>query len=169
MDKMQPIMREYIHQKILAGEALQRQLAVWKFRGDKIVFTNGCFDLLHYGHLAYLMEARSLGRRLVVGLNSDDSVKRLKGAHRPIKDQQSRLWLMASLAYVDAVVIFEEDTPERLIRSVAPDVLVKGGDYQIEQIVGADFVMAKGGEVRVLPFVPGYSTTALEDKIRRGA
>lgn len=162
-------MREYIQQKILAGEALQQQLAVWKFRGEKIVFTNGCFDLLHYGHLAYLMEARSLGRRLVVGLNSDASVQRLKGAHRPIKDQQSRLWLMASLAYVDAVVIFEEDTPELLIRSVTPDVLVKGGDYEIEQIVGADFVVEQGGEVRVLPFVPGYSTTALEEKIRREA
>lgn len=157
--------KDAIGAKILTLEGLTTLLQIWKLRQFKTVFTNGCFDLLHFGHLTYLMEAKTLGQKLIIGLNSDSSVKRLKGASRPIKDQHSRSWLLASMVYVDAVVIFEEDTPENLIRSITPDVLVKGGDYSPDQIVGAQWVRAHGGDVKILPFIEGYSTTALEQKI----
>lgn len=139
----------------------------WKSAGDDIVFTNGCFDLIHYGHLHYLMEAKALGEKLIVALNSDASVSRLKGDHRPIKDEKNRLLLMASLAFVDAVVLFEEDTPYDVIQTIRPDILVKGGDWQPEQIVGSDIVLSDGGQVWSLAFMEGYSTTKLEEKIRR--
>lgn len=138
----------------------------WKKVGLKVVFTNGCFDLLHYGHLHYLAEARALGDKLIIGVNSDTSVSRLKGAHRPIKDEKSRLLMLASLFYVDAVVSFSEDTPYELIKLVVPSILVKGGDWPVDQIVGADIVLENGGEVKNLSFIEGYSTTALEEKIR---
>lgn len=138
----------------------------WKKVGLKVVFTNGCFDLLHYGHLHYLAEARALGDKLIIGVNSDASVSRLKGAHRPIKDEKSRLLMLASLFYVDAVVSFSEDTPYELIKLVVPSILVKGGDWPVDQIVGADIVLENGGEVKNLSFIEGYSTTALEEKIR---
>lgn len=138
----------------------------WKKEGLKVVFTNGCFDLLHYGHLHYLAEARALGDKLIIGVNSDASVSRLKGAHRPIKDEKSRLLMLASLFYVDAVVSFSEDTPYELIKQVVPSILVKGGDWPVDQIVGADIVLENGGEVKNLSFIEGYSTTALEEKIR---
>lgn len=157
--------QEIIGAKILTGDALSRQLAIWRFKDLQIVFTNGCFDLIHYGHLAYLMDARACGHKLIVGLNSDASVSRLKGPNRPIKDQSSRLWLLASMAFVDAVTVFDQDTPLELIREVMPDILVKGGDYAPDQIVGAEEVIANGGQVKVLPFVDGYSTTSLEQKI----
>ncbi len=131
-----------------------------------MVFTNGCFDILHAGHLDYLERARALGDRLVIGLNSDASVTRLKGPGRPVNALKTRELMLASLMFVDAVVIFDEDTPERLITEVKPDILVKGGDYLAENIVGADFVTAKGGRVEVLPFVDGYSTTSIIEKIR---
>ncbi len=140
-------------------------MAHWKAQGERIVFTNGCFDLLHFGHVHYLAAARDLGHRLVVGVNSDASVRRLKGPTRPIQDEQNRLHVLASLACVDAVVLFEEDTPFDLIAALKPQVLVKGGDWRPDQIVGADLVLADGGEVKSLPFVEGHSTTGIEQKI----
>lgn len=138
----------------------------WRLTSQKVVFTNGCFDLVHPGHLQYLTEARALGNRLVVGLNSDASVQRLKGTHRPIMDEAARAILLASLLMVDLVVIFDEDTPLNLIETLRPDVLVKGGDYTPNQIVGAAEVLSWGGAVEVLPFLPGYSTSAIEARIR---
>lgn len=155
----------HIEQKIQSPEQLNATLTHWRRAGDTIVFTNGCFDILHYGHLHYLAEARDLGHRLVVGLNSAASVQRLKGPTRPINDEATRAYLLAALEVVDAVVFFGEDTPLALIRLVSPDVLVKGGDWKPEQIVGSDWVLAHGGQVRSLPFVEGYSTTNIEQKI----
>jgi D-beta-D-heptose 7-phosphate kinase/D-beta-D-heptose 1-phosphate adenosyltransferase len=138
-----------------------------KARGERIVFTNGCFDILHAGHVAYLEEAKSCGDRLIVGVNDDDSVRRLKGVSRPINSLQDRMTVLAGLASVDWVVPFAEDTPAELIAKVLPDVLVKGGDYRVEQIAGGQTVLANGGEVRVLGFKPGRSTSALIDALRR--
>lgn len=148
-------------QKILTWESLDQWVAYWRFLEQKIVFTNGCFDLLHLGHITYLEEAAKLGDVLVVGLNSDESVRRLKGPSRPVFPQEARARLLAALEFVEAVVVFEEDTPLRLIEKIRPDVLVKGGDYTPETIVGADVVRSYGGRVEILPLVPGYSTTAL--------
>jgi rfaE bifunctional protein nucleotidyltransferase chain/domain len=153
-------------EKIYTTEEAVMEVEQWKKAGERVVFTNGCFDLIHFGHLKYLEEARQLGDRLVIGLNSDDSVSRLKGRHRPIKDQKTRASLLAGLFFVDMVVSFEEDTPFELIQKLVPDVLVKGGDYTIENIVGADIVLNNGGEVKTLAFVPGYSTSAYEEKIK---
>lgn len=140
--------------------------AQWsKPEGRKVVFTNGCFDILHRGHATYLAQARELGDLLVVGLNTDASVQRLKGPSRPINNQYDRAFLLASLACVDFVILFDEDTPEQLIHTVRPDVLVKGGDYTINTIVGADFVLQNGGIVTTIPFVDGYSTTSTLNKI----
>ena len=154
--------------KIKNQETLAVQTSIWRFTNKKIVFTNGCFDLLHPGHLQYLAEARSLGHALIVGLNSDASVRKLKGAHRPINDEQTRALNLAALLVVDAVIVFDEDTPMNLIQKIMPDVLVKGGDYVIETIVGAKEVLAAGGQVEVLSFLEGYSTTALEQRIKNG-
>jgi len=146
-----------------------RMVNVWRLKSDRIVFTNGCFDILHRGHVEYLQEAAALGDRLVVGVNSDASVRRLgKGDDRPLNDQDSRAKVLAALRCVDAVVIFDEDTPLELITAVQPDVVAKGGDWKPEQIVGAEVVNARGGEVRSLKLVDGFSTTALVEKIRRG-
>ena len=140
--------------------------ASWsKPEGQKVVFTNGCFDILHRGHATYLAQARTLGDLLVVGLNTDDSVQRLKGPSRPINNQYDRAFLLASLACVDFVILFDEDTPEQLIHTVCPDILVKGGDYTLDTIVGADFVLQNGGTVTTIPFVDGYSTTSTLNKI----
>lgn len=140
--------------------------AQWsKPEGRKVVFTNGCFDILHRGHATYLSQARELGDLLVVGLNTDASVQRLKGPSRPVNNQYDRAFLLASLACVDFVILFDEDTPERLIHTVQPDILVKGGDYTIDTIVGADFVLQNGGAVTTIPFVDGYSTTLTLKKI----
>jgi len=155
-----------IQNKIQSFSQIEATSRSWKAAGEKIIFTNGCFDMLHYGHLHYLTAARALGDRLIVGVNSKESVARLKGAHRPINDDLTRYHLLASLVCVDAVVEFEEDTPFELIKRVLPDVLVKGGDYEVEDIVGADLVLENGGEVRVLDFVAGYSTTGIEARIR---
>lgn len=133
--------------------------------GKKIVFTNGCFDILHRGHVAYLNEAKSLGDLLIVGLNSDASVKRLKGESRPINSEQDRKFVLENLKAVDAVFIFEEDTPFDLITVAQPDILVKGGDWKVEDIVGSDIVLARGGEVKSLQFVDGFSTTQTIEKI----
>ncbi|KAA3633263.1 MAG: D-glycero-beta-D-manno-heptose 1-phosphate adenylyltransferase [Bacteroidetes bacterium] len=161
-------MIDVIKSKIQSWENIRTTVEQWKSEGQKVVFTNGCFDILHYGHVYYLSEARALGDRLVIGLNSRESVSRLKGPNRPINDDETRQYLLASLQYVDAVVVFEEDTPLELIEVVKPDILVKGGDYTIETIVGADIVLNNGGEVKSLAFVPGYSTTSIEEKLKKG-
>lgn len=137
----------------------------WKSEGQKIVFTNGCFDLIHLGHVLYLEEAKSKGDRLIVGVNSDASVQKLKGKHRPIKDEISRMHILAALESVDMVLVFEENTPYELIKMILPNVIVKGGDWKTDQIVGSDIVLSHGGEVLSLQFAEGYSTTALEQKI----
>jgi len=158
---------EFIQSKIYKLNDLLRAIAVWKFKDNKIVFTNGCFDILHKGHVTYLSEAADLGDILIVGLNSDESVKKLhKGPGRPIQDQDSRALILASLHHVNAVILFDEDTPAELIKMVKPDVLVKGGDWKPEQIAGYDIVKANGGEVVSIKFVDGYSTTAIEQKIK---
>ncbi len=148
-------------QKVLDETTLIQALATARHRGEKIVFTNGCFDILHPGHVSYLNAARKLGDKLIVAVNSDASVSRLKGPSRPINDLEHRMHVLGGLASVDWVVAFEEDTPARIINALQPDVLVKGGDYQLEEIVGADTVLASGGEVRVLNFEDGYSTTGI--------
>ena len=153
--------------KVLTPDQLQHKLPVWRFKGHKIVFTNGCFALIRRGHVHYLAQARDLGDVLVVGLNTDDSVKRLgKSDSRPLQAEGTRAEVLAALHCVDAIALFDGDTPIELIQQVQPDVLVKGGDYTVETIVGHDVVAAKGGETIVLDFLPGYSTTAIENKIR---
>ena len=139
----------------------------WKREGKKVVFTNGCFDILHLGHVDYLEHACDLGDRLVLGLNTDDSIGRFKGPNRPIQDQISRAHVLASLQSIDLVVFFNEDTPQRLISELLPDVLVKGSDYLAENIVGADVVKKNGGVVKTIEFVPGYSTTRIIEKIKK--
>jgi len=141
-------------------------LAYWRFRDQKIVFTNGCFDIIHLGHIDYLAKAAALGDKLIIGLNTDASTRRLKGPHRPINDENARAMIMASFSFVDAVVLFDEDTPYNLIRTVQPDILVKGADYRAEDIVGYDIVTSKGGKVETLEYLPGYSTSLIEKKIR---
>lgn len=148
---------------------LVRMVNLWRMAGARVVFTNGCFDILHRGHVTYLEEAAKQGHRLVVGLNSDASVKRLgKAPDRPLNDQDSRAAVLSALRCIDAVSVFEEDTPLELIKLVRPDVLVKGGDWKPEQIVGGTEVLGWGGEVRSLAFVQGYSTTGLVEKIKHG-
>ena len=151
--------------RIFDQQGLVDQIARWRQNGERIVFTNGCFDILHAGHIRYLESAAAYGDRLVIGVNDDDSVKRLKGETRPINVLGSRLYLLASLSCVDAVVPFTEDTPLDIIMLLHPDVLAKGGDYTAETIVGATEVIGWGGSVAVIPFVDGFSTTRLESKI----
>jgi rfaE bifunctional protein nucleotidyltransferase chain/domain len=154
-----------IRAKIISGDSLEHQLNRWRFFNRKIVFTNGCFDLLHAGHIDYLSRAADMGDVLVIGLNSDESVRRLKGKNRPINDQQQRTMILASLSFISAVILFDEDTPFNLISKIKPHILVKGGDYKPEQIAGADVVIASGGEVRIIDLLPGYSTTEIEKRI----
>ena len=139
----------------------------WKSEGKRVVFTNGCFDILHSGHIKYLSEAATLGDKFVIGLNSDSSVSRLKGSDRPIKSEECRADILAFMAVVDMVVIFDEDTPEALIKKIIPDVLVKGGDWKIDEIVGADLVINNGGEVKSLSFLEGFSSTRIIDKMKK--
>jgi D-beta-D-heptose 7-phosphate kinase/D-beta-D-heptose 1-phosphate adenosyltransferase len=152
--------------KILTLAELQKQAVRWRLQNKKIVFTNGVFDILHEGHIASLSEAASYGDILVVGLNSDASVKRLKGPERPVNREQARALLLASLVMTDVIVVFEEDTPRELITSFMPDVLVKGGDYTVEQIAGAKEVLAAGGQVKIAAIVEGISTTGIIEKMR---
>lgn len=156
---------EIITAKILNKESLRRACVVWNFKNQKVVFTNGCFDILHLGHIEYLAKAASLGDILVVGLNSDRSVNRIKGPTRPINDEHSRSMIIAALEFVTAVVIFDEETPYELIRTIQPDILVKGKDWKAEEIAGHDIVLAKGGKVETIELTPGYSTTGIEQKI----
>lgn len=147
--------------KIFTIKDLLQRLAFWRMLGDGIVFTNGCFDILHPGHIHLLQSCRNFGDRVIVGLNADASVKRLKGSKRPINNEQSRATILAALSATDAIILFEEDTPDQLIQHIKPDVLVKGGDWKKEEIVGSDFVMSYGGKVEVVPYLQGYSTTTI--------
>lgn len=155
-----------IRSKILSLAELRYRMAQWRFGGRTVAFTNGCFDILHAGHIASLSEAAATANYLVVGLNTDLSVQRLKGPGRPVNDENSRALVMASLAMVDAVVLFAEETPLELITAIMPDVLVKGGDYTIEEIVGAREVMAAGGKVIINPIKEGFSTTGILERLR---
>ncbi len=146
-------------------EEIKHWLAYWRFLQKKIVFTNGCFDILHRGHIDYLARAADLGDVLIVGLNTDQSVARLKGRQRPVQDQHSRAMILSALHFVEAVVLFDEDTPYELIRFVQPDVLVKGSDYKAEDIVGYDIVKQKNGEIITVDFLEGYSTSNIINKI----
>ncbi len=163
MDYLLPIEKKIAY----TAKDAERTLSLWRFKNDKIVFTNGCFDILHKGHIEYLIKAASLGTKLVIGLNTDASVKRLKGDSRPVNDEKARALLLASLIFVDEVILFDTDTPRDLIDFIQPDVLVKGGDYKIEEIVGYDIVKAKGGEVITLDFIEGYSTTSTIEKMNK--
>lgn len=159
---------EFIKSKIYKmDQELDWQLAIWRFHEEKIVFTNGCFDLLHLGHIDYLSKAASEGTLLIVGLNSDSSVKSIKGDDRPILDEESRAMALAAMGFVGAVVLFDDDTPFELIKTIQPDVLVKGDDYEPKDIVGADILEAKGGKVVTKEFIEGYSSSAIIDKIKK--
>jgi len=152
--------------KIVTMDIAQAIVKNWQIQGEKVVFTNGCFDILHAGHVHYLEEAKQLGNKLVVGLNTDHSVQRLdKSPARPIQSQDSRAMVLAALESVSLVVLFDEDTPKELIETLNPNILVKGADYQIDQIVGGSHVIGNGGEVKTLEFLPGYSTSKIEQKI----
>jgi rfaE bifunctional protein nucleotidyltransferase chain/domain len=160
---------ERLQEKILTPEGLQSAILRWRLLGDKIVFTNGCFDLLHRGHVDYLAHAADFGNRLIIGLNTDASVSRLKGPHRPINDQDARAVVLAGLSFVSGICLFDEPTPYELIRLLQPDVLVKGADYKIEDIAGYDIVQARGGQVITVPLVANYSTSTIEAKILEAA
>jgi len=157
---------DLIKQKILSGELLINRLQKWREKGSSIVFTNGCFDMIHTGHIDYLSRASELGDILLIGLNTDDSVKRLKGEDRPVYDEMSRAMMLASFFFVSAVTFFPEDTPYELIKKVQPDVLVKGSDYKTEDIVGYDIVKKKKGKIITMDYLPGYSTSLVIEKIR---
>lgn len=164
---------DFIKSKIVSADEATRLVAMYQLKNEKVVFTNGCFDILHLGHITYLAEAASLGNRLIVGINSDRSVKTLnKAPNRPINNEMARMNVIAALGFVDLVVIFDEETPFELIRTLEPDILVKGGDYDANElnssskkyIVGSDIVRKKGGSVVTINLVEGYSTTAIIEK-----
>jgi len=159
-------MEEY-RNKIKDLSSVKKEIAALKAQGKRIVFTNGCFDLLHPGHTRYLYAARNLGDYLVVAVNTDRSVKIIKGANRPIQSQEERTELLAALSFVDAVVLFDEENPLKVIQQLVPHVLVKGGDWTEDEIIGADVVKKAGGVVKSLPFEAGFSTTALIEKIKK--
>jgi rfaE bifunctional protein nucleotidyltransferase chain/domain len=157
---------EKMRSKIVDREEALSMLSIWHYMGLKVVFTNGCFDVIHKGHVDYLSRASSLGDRMIIGLNTDKSVSNLKGPSRPIQDERSRAEIVASMFFVDAVVMFDEETPYELINFLKPDILVKGSDYSIDTIVGADIVMANGGRVETMDYIDGYSTTNIINKIK---
>lgn len=157
----------WIQSKITTTKGLEQKCNIWHAMGKRIVFTNGCFDILHHGHIDLLANAANYGDILIVGVNTDASVKRLKGDSRPVNHEQDRAFQLAALMHVDAVCLFDEDTPINLIEMVKPDVLVKGGDYNPDTIVGADFVKANGGRVEIVPFVTGYSTSSTIEQIKK--
>ena len=156
-----------IKSKIYSLSDLKIQSDKWKENGEKIVFTNGCFDLLHRGHIEVLANTADLGDKLIIGLNSDSSIKELKGENRPIMDEISRAILLASLQFVDAIVFFSEETPYKLIETLVPDVLAKGGDYKVTEIAGNEVVLENGGEVILVPFIDGFSSTNIVEKIKQ--
>jgi rfaE bifunctional protein nucleotidyltransferase chain/domain len=156
-----------IHERIFSNEQLQSQIKWWRLINKKIAFTNGVFDILHEGHIKTLSHAASFADVLIVGVNSDASVKRLKGSSRPVNKQQSRSLLLASLIMIDAVIIFDDDTPLTLIKNIMPDVLVKGGDYTVDTMVGAPEVIASGGKIEIIPLEEGFSTTGIIKKMKK--
>ncbi len=157
----------FVEQKIKSLQDLVHLRNVWRFKEEPVVFTNGCFDLMHKGHIHSLSQAASFGKHLIVGVNSDYSIRRIKKAGRPIQDEHSRALVLASFSFVDTVMLFDEDTPQHLIHVLMPDVLVKGGDYSIDTIIGAKEVLANGGRVEIIPLIKGYSTTAIEARIKQ--
>lgn len=156
---------EIIKSKIVTKETLKNLLNLWKFKDNKIVFTNGCFDLIHRGHIEYLAKAANLGDILIIGVNTDKSTKKLKGNKRPLQDEYSRALILSSLHFVNNVILFDEDTPYELIKFIQPDILVKGSNYKAEEIVGSDIVKAKGGEIITIDFIEGFSTTNIINKL----
>lgn len=163
---MQLTKSEILQHKIVDRAALAHLCAGWRVRSQTIVFTNGCFDILHQGHIKLLANAAEQGNNVILGLNTDASVKRLKGESRPVNDEQSRALVMAAQLFVDAVCLFEEDTPLELIKIIKPDVIVKGGDYTPETVVGNDFVKSYGGKVVIIPTIQGFSTTGIIEKMK---
>ncbi len=157
---------DIIQKKIVSMEELSKLIHIWQLLSHKIVFTNGCFDILHAGHIQTLVAAADFGSKLIVGLNADNSISKLKSG-RPIQQQDSRALVLASMNCVDAVILFEEETPLQLIKFIQPNVLVKGGDYSIEQIIGSKEVIASGGKVESVPILNGFSTTLIEEKIKK--
>ena len=155
-----------IHNKIISFDNIQKQVLKWREENKKIVFTNGCFDIIHRGHVDYLSKAKDLGDILIIGLNTDQSVRNIKGNTRPIQDENSRAIILASMQFVDAIVFFSEPTPYTLIKEIQPDILVKGADYKKEDIVGYDIVSQRGGKVETIEFIEGYSTSNIERKIK---
>jgi len=153
--------------KIFSRNDLKNLVQKWKDENQKVVFTNGCFDIIHLGHVDYLEKARQQGDKLVVGINSDASVRRNKGNSRPIINEESRIRVLASLMFVDAVILFDEDTPLELIELLKPDILIKGNDWSLNKIVGADTVIGNGGKVCTIELVPGFSTSSIVDKIQK--
>ena len=162
------LQKSLMENKIISLDDLTRLRYTHKILDKTVVFTNGCFDILHAGHVSYLEQAKELGDILILGLNSDQSVKRLKGNNRPIIPEGQRALLLAALESIDFVVLFEEDTPEHLLQTLLPDILVKGGDYDLSTIVGADLIISNGGKVQALPFVDGFSTTNIIENILNG-
>jgi len=158
---------DVIQSKIIDINNIEPLLTLWKLKNRKLVFTNGCFDIIHRGHVEYLAEAANCGNELIVGVNTDNSVQRLKGKMRPVQDEIARAMIIAALQFVSAVILFDDDTPYELIKRIQPDVLIKGSDYDIKNIVGYDIVKAKGGEVKTIDFIDGYSTTSIIEKLKK--
>ncbi len=158
---------EINQQKILNQEGLKSKIAYWKFKGVRVVFTNGCFDIIHLGHVDYLSKAKDLGDILIIGLNTDSSVSRIKGPTRPVNNETARANILASFNFVDAIVLFDEETPYELINKVKPDILVKGSDYNPEDIVGNDIVKKSGGKIETIDFLEGYSTSLVIEKLKQ--
>jgi rfaE bifunctional protein nucleotidyltransferase chain/domain len=162
MDKL-----NIIQSKIIDINNIEQNLTYWNLKNKKIIFTNGCFDILHRGHVEYLAQAASHGDVLIIGVNTDSSVRRIKGETRPVQDEYARALLLASLSFVTAVVLFDDDTPYNLIKRIQPDILIKGSDYGIKEIVGSDIVLTKGGKVITIDFIKGYSTTSIIEKLKK--
>ncbi len=155
-----------IKAKIISINHLDNMISLWKKNGESIVFTNGCFDIIHQGHIDYLSKAADKGSKLIIGVNTDNSVSRIKGESRPIQDEYSRMIILAAMEFIDALILFDEDTPINLINRIVPNILVKGSDYKAEDIVGYDTVIQNGGKVETIDFLPGFSTSNIEKKIR---
>jgi len=155
-----------IKNKLINSNQLDHLISNWKQNGERIVFTNGCFDIIHQGHIDYLSKAADKGSKLIIGVNTDRSVSRIKGPNRPIQDEYSRMMILAAMEFIDALILFDEETPINLINRIIPHILVKGGDYKAEEIVGYDTVISNGGRVETIDFLPGFSTSSIETKIK---